>query len=82
MYDCFGAGQKVSQLTFERPRLAAATPVRRSEMFAVLPIMRQLHELLWYLSEALTLPAARRCTPSCARALAETERLTDATLAA
>ena len=28
-------------------------------MFAVLPVMRQLHELLWYLTEALALPAAR-----------------------
>lgn len=27
-------------------------------MFAALPVMRRLHELLWYLTEALTLPAA------------------------
>jgi uncharacterized protein YjbI with pentapeptide repeats len=29
-------------------------------MFSVFPVMRQLHELLWYLAEALTLPAAER----------------------
>ena len=27
-------------------------------MFAVLPVMRQLHEMLWYLAEALRCPAA------------------------
>jgi hypothetical protein len=29
-------------------------------MFSVFPAMRQLHELLWYLAEALALPAAER----------------------
>jgi hypothetical protein len=44
-------------------------------MFAVLPVMRQLHELLWYLAEALELaPGPLRDE---ARALqAETEELT------
>jgi uncharacterized protein YjbI with pentapeptide repeats len=57
VFDCFGAGQKVSRLTFagrdwrDHPGTAGA-------MFAVLPVMRQLHELLWYLTEALGLDAA------------------------
>ena len=57
VFDCFGAGQHLTQVTFggrswrETPELAAA-------QFAVLPVLRQLHETLWYLSEALTLPAA------------------------
>ncbi len=42
-------------------------------MFA---IMRALHELLWYLSEALTLQAARPIHGEISRALEETERLT------
>jgi hypothetical protein len=37
-------------------------------MFEVFPIMRDLHELLWYLTEALTLQPAHP--------LSETERLT------
>lgn len=45
-------------------------------MFAVLPTMRHLHELLWYLTEALTLPAARPVHGAVRRALRETERLT------
>jgi hypothetical protein len=45
-------------------------------MFAVFPIMRQLHELLWYLTEALTLQPARPVHDEVSRALDETERLT------
>jgi hypothetical protein len=75
VYDCFGAGQKVCQVTFGgqewrgEPRIA-------QQMFAVFPIMRALHELLWYLAEALTLPAARPLQGELRRALKETERLT------
>jgi hypothetical protein len=55
VFDCFGAGQRITQGTFggrswrESPELAAA-------QFAVLPVMRQLHEALWYLAEVVTLP--------------------------
>jgi uncharacterized protein YjbI with pentapeptide repeats len=45
-------------------------------MFRVLTIMRQLHELLWYLTEALTLPPARPLHGQLSLALDETERLT------
>src|SRR5829696_9664565 len=57
VFDCFGAGQQLTQVTFagrswrETPEVAAA-------QFAVLPVMRQLHEILWYLTEARSLPAA------------------------
>ena len=51
VYDCFGAGQKVSQVTFggEDWRSGAGTA---GPMFAVFPVMRNLHELLWYLTDA------------------------------
>src|SRR5262249_8834565 len=58
-YDCFGAGQRVS--------LIGRTP----QAYAVFPIMRALHELLWYLTEALALAP----TDALRGALAETERL-------
>jgi hypothetical protein len=48
VYDCFGAGQEISR--------RAGTSWREQpgqQMFAALPILRQLHELLWYLTEAL-----------------------------
>ncbi|MET7904497.1 pentapeptide repeat-containing protein [Streptomyces sp. NPDC005355] len=75
VFDCFGAGQKVSQLTFEG-RDWRRHPETASRMFAVFPVMRQLHELLWYLTEALTLPPARPLHRKLRHALRETERLT------
>jgi uncharacterized protein YjbI with pentapeptide repeats len=51
VFDCFGAGQFVSQNLFggtswkERPDTSAA-------MFATFAVVRQLHEMLWYLVEA------------------------------
>jgi uncharacterized protein YjbI with pentapeptide repeats len=53
-YDCFGAGQQVSQVTFGGRDWRRAPGLAR-QMFAVFPVVRQLHELLWYLVEALNL---------------------------
>ncbi|MDX3245060.1 pentapeptide repeat-containing protein [Streptomyces sp. ME18-1-4] len=76
VYDCFGAGQKVSQVTFggRDPRRAPREEARR--MSEVFPVVRQLHELLWYVTEALALPAARPIHAELRRALAKTEELT------
>ncbi|MGI8677100.1 MAG: pentapeptide repeat-containing protein [Jatrophihabitans sp.] len=54
-YDCFGAGQRVSQVTFGG-RHWRTSPELRAPMFALLPAMRQLHELLWYLADARRRP--------------------------
>ncbi|NGZ76427.1 pentapeptide repeat-containing protein [Saccharibacillus alkalitolerans] len=76
VYDCFGAGQKVSQQTFggvswrERPETARA-------MFAVLPVVWQLHELMVYLEELLGRPAASKLHPRLREELADTRRLTE-----
>lgn len=75
VYDCFGAGQKVAQLTFGGQDWRHALDLA-PRMFDVFPIMRQLHELLWYLTEALTLQPARPLHAELGRALDETERLT------
>ncbi|MCX4885730.1 pentapeptide repeat-containing protein [Streptomyces sp. NBC_00847] len=79
VYDCFGAGQKVSQVTFggQDWRTGPAQDARR--MFDVFPVVRQLHELLWYLTEALTLPPARPVHAGLRRALDKTEDLTRGT---
>jgi uncharacterized protein YjbI with pentapeptide repeats len=73
VYDCFGAGQRVSQVTFAgvdwRQQAHLAAP-----MFAAFGVMRQLHELLWHLTEALALPAAQPVHPELRTALAQTER--------
>ncbi|MFB9461290.1 pentapeptide repeat-containing protein [Streptomyces cinereospinus] len=75
VFDCFGAGQKVSQVTFGGQDWRQAPRTAR-QMFDVFPVMRQLHELLWYLAEALTLPLARPIHGDLRRALDKTERLT------
>ena len=54
VYDCFGAGQHVSQVTFAGSDWRQA-PHTASSMFAVFAVVRQLHELLWYLDQAAQL---------------------------
>ncbi|MFI7061682.1 pentapeptide repeat-containing protein [Kribbella sp. NPDC050124] len=48
VYDCFGAGQEISRRAGKSWREQPG-----QDMFAALPILRQLHELLWYLTECL-----------------------------
>lgn len=76
VYECFGAGQKVSQVTYSGQDWRSA-PHTAKQMFEVFPIMRQLHELLWYLTEALTLPPAQSIHDKLKDALQETQRLTN-----
>ncbi|MGW1050929.1 pentapeptide repeat-containing protein [Streptomyces sp. NPDC002521] len=76
VYDCFGAGQKVSQLTFGGQDWRTGSKEQARRMFDVFPVVRQLHELLWYLTEALGLPAAGPVHPDLRRVLEETEQLT------
>lgn len=83
-YDCFGAGQHLAQGTFAgrdwriEPSLAPA-------MFAALPVMRALHELLWLLAEARSLDASEpirtQLDAAYDRTLAATHGSVDALLA-
>jgi uncharacterized protein YjbI with pentapeptide repeats len=73
-YDCFGAGQQVSQVTFAGQDWRRAPGIAK-QMFEVFPIVRALHELLWYLTEALSLSPARLLHSELSRALEKTERL-------
>ncbi|MFC9678607.1 pentapeptide repeat-containing protein [Streptomyces sp. NPDC056948] len=79
VYDCFGAGQQVSQITFGGQDWRSGPPENARRMFDVFPVVRQLHELLWYLTEALALPAARPVHAELRKALKKTEELTDGT---
>ena len=67
VFDCFGAGQRVSQETFGGRDWRGA-PEIAGQMFAVLGVMRSLHELLHYLTEALALPVALHGELTAARA--------------
>jgi uncharacterized protein YjbI with pentapeptide repeats len=74
VYDCFGAGQQVSQVTFGGQDWQRA-PQTAEQMYEVFPIVRALHELLWYLTEALTLQRAGPIQGELRLAVDETERL-------
>ncbi|WP_030621971.1 pentapeptide repeat-containing protein [Streptomyces sclerotialus] len=75
VFDCFGAGQQVSQVTFGG-RDWRQHPDTARQMFAVFPVMRQLHELLAYVTEALDRPECRPVHTGLRTALADLERLT------
>ncbi|MFI1286237.1 pentapeptide repeat-containing protein [Streptomyces sp. NPDC020858] len=77
VFDCFGAGQQVSQVTFGG-RDWRTHPGTARTMYDVFPVMRQLHELLFYVSQALTLPDAAPAHADLRHALAETEQWTRA----
>jgi uncharacterized protein YjbI with pentapeptide repeats len=83
-YDCFGAGQHVTQGTFGGQTWREA-PASATQMFAVFAVMRQLHELLWHLTEALRLVPPGVLNRELRNAYDETEQLAsgsaDATLA-
>ncbi|WP_246098303.1 pentapeptide repeat-containing protein [Rhodococcus spelaei] len=51
VFDCFGAGQVVSQRLFSGHSWRER-PDTQQPMFSAFKIMKQLHEMLWYLSEA------------------------------
>jgi hypothetical protein len=72
VYDCFGAGQRVAA---EFGRDWRAAPETAARMFAAFECVRDLHELLWYLTDALARPAAAPVHDELRGALAGTERL-------
>ncbi|MGE6376102.1 pentapeptide repeat-containing protein [Peribacillus muralis] len=75
VYECFGAGQKVSQLTYDGNDWRN-NPASAKEMFDVFPIMQQLHEMLCYLHEALNLADSRPLHQDLQIAFEDTENLT------
>ncbi|MET4640015.1 pentapeptide repeat-containing protein [Mycetocola sp. 2940] len=77
VFDCFGAGQKVTQHTFDGASWRDDPRVRES-MFAVFPLVRQLQEMLWYLADAAGRPEAEPLRSELERAYRETEALTAA----
>jgi uncharacterized protein YjbI with pentapeptide repeats len=76
VYDCFGAGQQVSQVTFGG-RDWRRDPLAATQMYEVFPVMRQLHELLWYLAAALALRPARAVHGQLRQAFTATQAMTN-----
>ncbi len=71
VFDCHGAGQQVAQVTYHG-RSWRDAPETAAEMVDVFAVMRQLHEILWYLTEA----AERAAEPDITAVLAEVTDLT------
>ena len=75
VFECFGAGQRVTQITFGGRGWADA-PDQATRMFAVFGVMRALHQLLWLLNEALGLADDEPRRAALERAFAAVERET------
>jgi pentapeptide repeat protein len=74
VFDCFGAGQRITVDIVKGADWRTAP-----QMLALLPVVRQLHELMWLLTEALKIDEADRVRPKLRDALAETDRLAGGT---
>ena len=74
-YDCFGAGQKIAQVTFAE-RDWQQHPKSANEMFQAFLIMRQLHEMLWYLTQAFVLQTDQGIQEEINSLMEDTEQLT------
>lgn len=74
-FDCFGAGQKVSQLSFSGESWHNH-PESAEQMFQAFLVMRQLHEMLWYLTDAREAEPARSIQPELRAMLDRTQELT------
>ncbi|MFI7160631.1 pentapeptide repeat-containing protein [Micromonospora chalcea] len=77
-FDCFGAGQHLTRHTFAG-RDWRADPATAARMFDTFAVLRPLHELLWYLTEAVRLTPPGPLRDELTAALDETGRLADGT---
>ncbi|WP_410812531.1 pentapeptide repeat-containing protein [Micromonospora sp. 067-2] len=75
VFDCFGAGQQVAQVTFGGRDWRDA-PDTLPAMAAAFVVLRPLHELLWYVTEALALDPPAELRVALERARADTAALT------
>lgn len=76
VFDCFGAGQHLTQHTFGGASWRQDPGIAGS-MFAAFAVMRGLHELLWYLTDALERTDTAPLHQSLRTRLAEVTALTD-----
>jgi uncharacterized protein YjbI with pentapeptide repeats len=76
-YECFGAGQQVSQVTFAG-KSWRQEPSSAKSIFEAFLIMQQLHEICWYLTEAqsFSLSLLSPINEEITKLLQETERVT------
>lgn len=76
VFDCFGAGQRVTQEVFDS-RTWRDDPETARRVFAAFDVARHLHEILWYLAEALDLRAAAELHTELKREFERVDALVD-----
>lgn len=74
-YECFGAGQKVSQHTYSGKDWRESSS-HANEMFRVFSIVQQLHEMLYYLDQARTFEETKSIHSLLESSFKKTEELT------
>ncbi len=74
-FDCFGAGQQVTQVTVEG-RDWRRDPLTAVQVRQAFPVMRRLHELSWYLAQAQDLVDAEPLASRLTEAVRSTRDLT------
>ena len=77
-YDCFGAGQKVTQSCYDNEDWKT-NPDKADEIFRVFMKVFQLHQIAWYLLEALSLVSDDRTKDEIDALLAENIQMTATT---
>lgn len=76
VFDCLGAGQKVSQATFNGQSWMDYPEVA-DKMFRVFPFMEQLYEMIAFISEALTYDVSPLLLEKLMKQLEKLQSLTD-----
>lgn len=77
-YDCFGAGQKVTQHIYEGKNWKTS-PEHAKQVFRVFLIVGQLHQMCWYLLEASQLMATKKLSGEIDKLIAQNEHMTQNT---
>ncbi|MDN3450587.1 pentapeptide repeat-containing protein [Planococcus sp. APC 3906] len=73
-FECYGAGQQVTQKTFGGKDWIGHPEIAQ-KMFSTLPVMIELHEMLWYLMEAREMPCPEPLGQELQRQFTEIKRL-------
>jgi len=75
-FDCFGAGQKVTQSIYLN-KIWCNTPKKASEIYDVFLIIYRLHQMLWYLLEASAIAPAAMLEKDMEALILENEHMTN-----
>lgn len=75
-YDCFGAGQRIAQVIYKGQDWRS-NPEKSQEMFDTFLVMVQVHEMLWYLAEALRMKPGKELEEKIIEMINKTEEIAD-----